>query len=61
MGLVVELNPYTLLFAGTEPVEVSRFLAGCGCIPFQQTPDGRKWPMHRSQNVFFAHAARSIT
>ena len=53
LGLVVELNSYTLSLAGTSPGEVCRFLAGCGYKAYQETREGRRWPLHRAPNGFF--------
>lgn len=59
LGLVVELNPTTLSLAGTCPDEVCGFLRGCGYISYQEFPECRKWPLHRSPNGFFVPADRA--
>ncbi len=53
IGLVVELNSYTLSLAGTSPEEVCGFLASCGYKAYQETREGRRWPLHRAPNGFF--------
>lgn len=57
IGLVVEMNAYTLSLAGTSCEEVKTFLAACGYVPYEDTPKGRQWPLHLAPNGFFVSAA----
>jgi FkbM family methyltransferase len=53
IGLVVELNAYTLSLAGARPGDISEFLAGCGYINYGDTAAGKKFPLHKAPNGFF--------
>jgi FkbM family methyltransferase len=53
IGLVLELNPYTLSLAGTGQNEISAFLASCGYRDYKETHAGQRFPLHRAPNGFF--------
>lgn len=56
-GLVVEINPFTLEFCGTTPLEILRFMTDHGYVLAPDSPCGRAGNTLGTGNAWFVPAA----